>query len=121
MPPGADRFDTLLRLLPELDGALMITTPSEASVLVVRRAAVAAQQSGARILGLVENMAGTAGPGRGRDLADDLGVPFLAAVPFDPDLARNTEAGRPGVLIDPGAPGARAILELADRLRGILA
>ena len=121
MPPGADRFDTLLRLLPELSGAAMVTTPSEASVLVVRRAAAAAQQSGARILGLVENMAATSGPGRGRDLADDLGIPFLASVPFDPDLARNTEAGRPGVLIDPRAPGARAILELADRLRGILA
>ncbi len=121
MPPGADRFDTLLRLLPELGGAAMVTTPSEASVLVVRRAAVAAQQSGARILGLVENMAGTPGPGRGRDLADDLGVPFLASVPFDPDLAWNTEAGRPGVLIDPAAPGARAIVELANRLKGILA
>jgi len=121
MPPGADRFDTLLRLLPDLGGATMVTTPSEASVLVVRRAAAAAQQSGARILGLVENMAATSGPGRGRDLAADLGIPFLASVPFDPDLARNTEAGRPGVLIDPWAPGARAILELANRLKGILA
>ncbi|HLE05347.1 MAG TPA: P-loop NTPase, partial [Anaerolineales bacterium] len=121
MPPGADRFETLLRLLPELSGAAMVTTPSEASLLVVRRAAAAAQQSGARILGLVENMAATSGPGRGRDLADDLGIPFLASVPFDPDLARNTEAGRPGVLIDPRAPGARAILELAHRLKGILA
>ena len=121
MPPGADRFETLLRLLPDLGGALLITTPSAASVLVVRRAAAAAQQAGARILGLVENMAQAADPGPGKGLADDLGIPFLGRVPFDPELARSTDAGRPGVLIDPERPGARAILELAGRLRGILA
>ena len=121
MPPGVDRFETLLRLLPELGGAVFITTPSEASVLVVRRAAAAAQQAGARILGLVENMAQAADPGPGQGLADDLGIPFLGRVPFDPELARNTDAGRPGVLIDREGPGARAILELAGRLRGILA
>jgi len=121
MPPGVDRFETLLRLLPELGGAVFITTPSEASVLVVRRAAAAAQQAGARILGLVENMAQPADPGPGRALADDLGISFLGKVPFDPELAQSTDAGRPGVLIDPNGPGARAIIDLADRLRGILA
>jgi len=121
MPPGADRFETLLRLLPELGGALLVTTPSEASMLVVRRAGAAAQQAGARILGLVENMALTADPGPAQGLADDLGIPLLGRVPFDPALASSTEAGRPGVLIDPDGSGARAILELAGRLQEILA
>ncbi len=121
MPPGADRFETLLRLLPELRGAVMITTPSEASMLVVRRASVGAKQAGARLLGLVENMAETAESGRVRELADAVGIPILASVPFDPKLAQSTENGRPGVLINPETPAARAILELADRLRGMLA
>ena len=120
MPPGADRFETLLRLLPELGGALLITTPSEASLLVVRRAAVAAQQARAPILGLVENMAQTAESGPGPSLAEDLGIPFLGRIPYDPELARSTESGRPGVLVDPERPGARAILELAGRLKLIL-
>jgi len=121
MPPGADRFETLLRLLPELGGALLVTTSSEASVLVVRRAAAAAQQAGARILGLVENMAQPADPGPGEGLAHDLGIPFLGRVPFDPELARSTDAGRPGVLTDPNGPGARAIFDLAGRLQEVLA
>ena len=120
MPPGADRFETLLRLLPELGGALLITTPSEASQLVVRRAAAAAKQAGAPILGLVENMAQTAESGPGQGLAEDLGIPFLGRIPYDPELARSTESGRPGVLVDPERPGARAILELAGRLKLIL-
>ena len=120
MPPGSDRFETLLRLLPELGGALLVTTPSEASLLVVRRAAAAAKQAGAPILGLVENMAQVAESGPGQGLAEDLGIPFLGRVPYDPELARSTESGRPGVLVDPERPGARAILELAGRLKLIL-
>jgi ATP-binding protein involved in chromosome partitioning len=63
MPPGADRFETLLRLVPGLSGALVVTIPSQVSYLVVRRAIASARQAGARLLGLVENMAGLASDG----------------------------------------------------------
>lgn len=120
MPPGADRFDTLLRLLPELSGTLMVTTPAKAAQLTVRRAIAAAQRAGARILGLVENMAGTTeGDGAGA-LAAESGIPLLARVPFDPMIAQSTDAGRPSVLTAPETPGAQSILRLADRLQEIL-
>lgn len=120
MPPGADRFDTLLRLLPELSGTLMVTTPAKVAQLTVRRAIAAAQQAGARILGLVENMAGTTeGDGAGA-LAAESGIPLLARVPFDPMIAQSTDAGRPSVLTAPETPGAQSILRLADRLQEIL-
>ena len=120
MPPGADRFDTLLRLLPELSGTLMVTTPAKVAQLTVRRAIAAAQQAGARILGLVENMAGTTeGDGAGL-LAAESGIPLLARVPFDPMIAQSTDAGRPSVLTAPETPGAQSILRLADRLQEIL-
>ena len=60
MPPGADRFETLMRLAPDLSGALVVTIPSPVSRLVVRRAIASARTAGARLLGLVENMAGLA-------------------------------------------------------------
>ena len=62
LPPGAERLPTLLDLLPGLTGAVVVTIPSAVSHLVVRRAMTLARERGARLLGLIENMAGYAVP-----------------------------------------------------------
>jgi ATP-binding protein involved in chromosome partitioning len=129
MPPGADRFETLMRLVPGLTGAVVVTTPSQISHLVVRRAIASARTAGARLLGIVENMAGliqgedVAAPelfpdGRGEAFAVEMGVPYLGPVPFDPRLAQATDAGRPFVL-EAGrgqTPAGKALLALAETL-----
>ena len=129
MPPGADRFETLMRLVPNLSGALVVTIPSQVSHLVVRRAITSARQAGARLLGLVENMAGFAdGPiarelfpdDQGEAFAAEVDVPYLGRVPFDPRLARTTDAGRPFVLEHGNTPAGRAIVALAARLEEVV-
>jgi ATP-binding protein involved in chromosome partitioning len=132
MPPGADRFETLLRFVPRLSGAVVVTIPSQVSRLVVRRAVHSARQSGARLLGLVENMAGLVDgetgtvqdlfpEGGGEAFAAEMGIPFLGSVPFDPRLARATDAGRPFVLTGAHTRAGQAIQDLADRLeKGLL-
>ena len=132
MPPGADRFDTVVRLAPQLTqpsigGALVVTIPSQVSRLVVRRATSAAREAKAHLLGLVENMAGYVGEsgeivgelfpdGHGLAFAGDLSVPYLGSVPFDPRLARETDAGRPFVLEHGNSAAGRAILAIANAL-----
>jgi ATP-binding protein involved in chromosome partitioning len=127
MPPGADRFETLMRLVPDLSGALVVTIPSRVSYLVVRRAIAAARQAGARLAGLVENMSGLVEengesirelfPGSdGAAFAAEIDLPFLGRVPFDPRLARTTDAGRPFVLQHNHTPAGRAILSVAHKL-----
>lgn len=131
MPPGADRFETLIRLVPDLSGALVVTIPSRVSYLVVRRAIAAARQAGARLLGLVENMAGLVEEdsegirelfhdGDGASLATEMELPSLGRVPFDPRLAQTTDAGRPFVLQYGDTPAGRAILALAQELEEVL-
>lgn len=131
MPPGADRFETLLRLTPDLSGTLVVTIPSQASHLVVRRAVGAARGVGARLLGLVENMAGLAEGGGevtrelfpeigGEAFATEIGIPYLGQVPFDPRLAYTTDAGRPFVLEYSETPTGRAILSLTEILEDVL-
>ena len=131
MPPGADRFETLMRLVPNLSGALVVTIPSQVSYLVVRRAIHSARQAGACLLGLVENMAGLAhedgeaaqalflDPG-GEGFAAQVGIPHLGKVPFDPRLAHTTDAGRPFVLKHSETTAGRAILALARRIEAVL-
>jgi ATP-binding protein involved in chromosome partitioning len=127
LPPGADRLPTLLDLLPGLTGAVVITIPSGVSHLVVRRAMTLARERGARLLGLVENMAGYAcpacgtvgplfeGPG-GEATSAQHGVPFLGRVPFDPRLAAAADRGRPFVLDHGDTPAGRALAGIAEAL-----
>jgi ATP-binding protein involved in chromosome partitioning len=132
LPPGADRLPTVAGLLPGLTGAVVVTIPSEVSHLVVEKSLTLAREAGARVLGLVENMAGYTcpacgevgplfeGPG-GERVAARAGVPFLGAVPFDPGLARAADRGRPFVLTDPDRPAGRALRDLAARVADALA
>jgi ATP-binding protein involved in chromosome partitioning len=131
MPPGTDRFETLMLLVPDLSGALVVTLPTQVSHLVVRRTIAAARQGGAKLLGLVENMAGLVRPdeeglqelfsnGERVAFADEAGLQQLASVPFDSRLARMTDAGRPFVLEHSQTAAGRAILSLAQKLEEAL-
>jgi len=127
LPPGADRLPTVVGLLPTLSGALVVTIPAEVSHLVVKKAITLARESGARLLGLLENMAGYVcphcgrlgplfeGPG-GEETATACGLPFLGRVPFDPRLAAAADGGRPFVLEHPESPAADALRGVARRL-----
>jgi ATP-binding protein involved in chromosome partitioning len=127
LPPGADRLPTLLDLLPGLTGAVVVTIPSAVSHVAVRRAMTLARDRGARLLGLVENMAGYAcptcgtvgrlfeGPG-GEATAVQHGLPFLGCVPFDPRLAAASDRGRPFVLDHGDTPAGRALARVAEAL-----
>ncbi|MGH7391681.1 MAG: P-loop NTPase [Candidatus Rokuibacteriota bacterium] len=120
LPPGTDRLATIAALVPGLAGTVVVTIPSDVSQLVVRRSITAAQQAGAPVLGLVENMAGLfAGPDAAA-LAAQAGIPFLGSVPFDRALALACDRGDPFVATEPAAPAARAIAGVADRIRAAL-
>jgi ATP-binding protein involved in chromosome partitioning len=127
LPPGTDRLDRMLGILPRLDGLLLVTTPSEAARAAVARTARLAREAGVRVTGLVANMTAWRCPGCGREtrlyeadaaerLVTDTGLSRWADVPFDPRLAVATDGGRPFAIVDPDAPASRAFRELADRL-----
>jgi ATP-binding protein involved in chromosome partitioning len=117
MPPGTgDVAISLGQLLPRAE-ALVVTTPQPLAQEVAARAALMAQKTNMRLIGVVENMGGEIfGSGGGAALAAELGVPLLAEVPLDPRLREQGDAGEPLVAADPDAPSARAILELAERI-----
>lgn len=115
MPPGADRFETLVRLVPQLSGTLIVTTPSIPSRGVVRRSITSAQSAGAKILGLIVNMVSAEHP-----QVDLAGMEALAAVPYDSRFAETTDAGRPHVLEHSDTPAGQAITQLARRLKGLV-
>jgi ATP-binding protein involved in chromosome partitioning len=120
MPPGSERLDTLVELVPTLRGALVVTIPSQASYRAVRRAVEAARAARVPLLGVVENMAGyrcgscaATGPlfagDAGERLSRDADAPLLARLPFDPGLQAAIDAGDPSSVAEALAPVAEAL------------
>jgi ATP-binding protein involved in chromosome partitioning len=117
MPPGTgDMAISLGQLLPRAE-VLVVTTPQPLAQEVAARAAMMAQKTGQKLVGVVENMSGDAfGSGGGARLADDLGIPLLGTVPLDPALREAGDAGTPVVESDPGSESARAIVAVAEAI-----
>lgn len=85
LPPGMQRFQELVELLPAPPAVLTVTIPTPESRDAVRRALRVALERGAAPLGIIENMAGGAFQGdAGEALAREFGVPLLARIPFHP-------------------------------------
>lgn len=93
LPPGTDRLDDLVELVPDLAGAIVVTIPTEESRRSVERAMRRAAQAEVRLLGIVENMSGYAcgacgstaplyDGDAGDRLADTFGIPVLYRLPF---------------------------------------
>lgn len=111
LPPGADRMEQLASLAGERLAIVAVTLPSGASRSAVARALQVAREAAVPVLGVVENMSGYACPNcgeraplfpgeAGRGLADEVGVPLLGRVPFDPAAAELADRGEMGSLLE---------------------
>lgn len=105
-PPGTgDEVLTAVQSIPDLSGAVLVTTPQEVALDDARRSAAFATDLKFKILGVVENMSGFICPscgletsifssGGGEKLAAELGAPFLGRLPLDPHAVVMADAGR---------------------------
>lgn len=129
LPPGTDRISHLTGLLPDLNGCLIVTVPSEVSHLIVKKAVSAVRDAQwAPAVGLVENMGrficqhcGASEDmfpgGDTAAMAAVLGIPFLGSVTFDPRLAAASDRGVPFVLSHPDTPAGEALFSIARAIR----
>jgi ATP-binding protein involved in chromosome partitioning len=117
MPPGTgDVSISLGQLLPRAE-AVIVTTPQPLAQEVAARAALMAQKTNMRLLGVIENMSGEAfGTGGGERLADEFGIPLLGTVPLDARLREAGDQGEPLVESDPDAESAQAITAVAEAI-----
>jgi len=114
MPPGTgDVSISLGQLLPRAE-VVIVTTPQPLAQEVASRAAIMAQKTGMRVVGVVENMTSDVfGSGGGALLAEELGVPLLGQVPLDVRLREAGDGGTPLVLGDPESEPALVIADVA--------
>jgi ATP-binding protein involved in chromosome partitioning len=119
MPPGTgDVSISLGQLLPRAE-VIVVTTPQPAAKDVAARAAVMAQKTNMRLIGVLENMSGDVfGHGGGSELAYELGVELLGSVALDARLREQADRGIPLVIADPDADVSRTIIDVAEVIAG---
>jgi ATP-binding protein involved in chromosome partitioning len=134
LPPGTgDIAISVGQLLPHAE-VLVVTTPQEAAADVAVRSALVARQTGQRVIGVVENMAGLVQPdgsvvdvfgsGGGRLVAQRLSddehgeVPLLGSVPLSPAFREGGDRGEPAVLATPEDPAAAEVIRIARAIVG---
>ena len=129
LPPGTgDTQLTLAQSLP-LSGAVIVTTPQDVSLKIARRGLRMFETVHVPILGIIENMSTFTCPhcGKGTDvfrhgggerMSRELGVPFLGAIPLDPEIVTCGDEGRPIVIEKPRSIAAEVYLAIATELAG---
>jgi ATP-binding protein involved in chromosome partitioning len=126
MPPGTGDAQLSLCQTVPLDGGVIVTTPQEASLGVVRKGVAMFEKVDVPILGLIENMSYFTAPdgsrveifghGGGKAEAARKGLPFLGEVPLFTAIREGGDAGVPVVVSAPDSPAARAFIEVARTL-----
>lgn len=132
LPTGTgDEPLSIAQLLPEIDGVIIVTMPSELSRGVVKKAITFAQRLGMPIIGVVENMSGFICPncgdkidifqsGGGKKLAEEAGVPFLGSIPIDPKVGIDSDKGSPSAISDINSPAAKAFIDIVKNVEAYL-
>ena len=126
LPPGTgDAQLTLCQTVP-LDGGVIVTTPQEASLGVVRKGIAMFQKVNVPILGIVENMSFFTAPsgerleifghGGGQNEAARQSIPFLGEIPLFTQIREAGDQGVPVVVSAPDEPAARAFIQVATAL-----
>ncbi len=118
LPPGTERTQQYAQFFGGQTAFVLVTIPSSLSRSVVSRSVTALQESGARLVGVIENMSGyfCRQCGEVRPLFPSmelpLSLPNLGRIPFDPSFA---ELGSLD-LATSVAPSTVAIKEAANQL-----
>lgn len=136
LPPGTgDIAISIGQLLPQAE-VLVVTTPQEAAADVAVRSALVARQTGQRVIGVIENMAGLVGPdgsvidvfgsGGGAAVVDRLNsgesatgqppVRLLGSIPLSPGFREGGDSGAPTVLEHPEDPAAAVVIDIARKI-----
>jgi Mrp family chromosome partitioning ATPase len=125
LPPGTgDAPLTVLQSLP-VDGLVLVSTPQDLAVMIVKKAIHMARSMDVPILGLVENMSGLTcphcgeliepfGPSQGAKISQELDLAYLGGLPINPKFRELCDLGQVEQY------SSQAVDALIDNLQSVL-
>ncbi|KNE59583.1 hypothetical protein AMAG_03841 [Allomyces macrogynus ATCC 38327] len=131
-PPGtSDEHLSIVTYLKDagIDGAILVTTPQEVALQDVRKEINFCRKVKVPIVGVVENMSGFVCPGckhtsaifkpttgGAKKMCEDMGVPYLGAIPLDPRITKACDAGVSFLDEFPDSPATLAYLDIVKQV-----
>ncbi|MBQ6444095.1 MAG: Mrp/NBP35 family ATP-binding protein [Methanosphaera sp.] len=129
-PPGTgDEPLTVLQTIPDLDAAVMVTTPSSVSEEDVIKCVTMTKMLNINNIGLVENMSyfecpncnekfNIFGDSKGLDFANAMDVKYLGDLPFRTEVSESADKyDTPIVKSDPESGAAKAFVKIAEKIQ----
>ena len=132
LPPGTGNEQiTIIDFIGDVDGAVVVTTPQDLAILDARKMISFARDSNVPIVGVIENMSTMSCPhcnekidvfktGGGKNLAEELVLPYLGSIPLDGQIVANSDSGQPVVISRPDSEAAKAFMQLAENCHKFL-
>ncbi|MBL7131268.1 MAG: Mrp/NBP35 family ATP-binding protein [Candidatus Omnitrophica bacterium] len=127
-PPGTgDEPLSVCQLIPDINGAIIVTTPQDVAILDSRKSVLFAKELKVPVVGIIENMSGFMCPhckkeidlfgvGGGEKSAQDLNVPFLGRIPVEPEIVKLGDSGQPFVHFKKETQTAKIMDEIINRI-----
>ena len=128
LPPGTgDEPLSIAQLIPNSDGAIIVTTPQDVALLSVRKSINFVKKMNMPIIGIIENMSGFKCPHCGKSIdifksgggvkaSIDFKVPFLGKIPIDPDIVESGDKGESFIIKKPQSDTAKAFAEIVENI-----
>lgn len=127
LPPGTGDVQISLAQSVPLTGGVVVATPQEVALADVVKGITMFRRLDVPVLGVVENMSYFICPhcnqrteifahGGAEQLAQELGVPFLAAIPLDVAIRVGSDSGKPVAALNADSPYAVPFKTLANRV-----
>jgi len=127
MPPGTgSETVNLLKYLPQISGAVIVTLPSDMTKQVVRRCISLCQKARAPLIGLIENMSNYVCPHCGEAfmlqhssadiLAQEVGAPLLGRIPRDPLIVNAADKGHSFLLEYPDSKASKNFFNIVAKI-----
>jgi ATP-binding protein involved in chromosome partitioning len=132
LPPGTgDEPLSVMQLIQDIDGVIIVTMPSEVSQAVVKKAITFSKQLRVSVIGIIENMSGFVCPecgaeldifksGGGKQIANDLSIPYLGKIPIDPVICADSDRGKPFFVANSASPTVKAFSEIIVKIKQFL-
>lgn len=124
MPPGTGDTQLSISQTMHVDGALIVTTPQDISLIDAKKGAEMFRKVDIPVIGLVQNMSVFCCPKCGHEedifgsdgaqrMASDLKLPMLVDIPIDKSIRQGADAGSPVVATDPQSIVSQCYFQLA--------
>lgn len=132
LPPGTgDEPLSVMQLLPDMDGTVIVTAPSDLSQSVVRKAVNMSRKMNIPVIGIIENMSGFVcpkcgskydllGSGGGKKMAEEMKANFLGQIPIDPKISEDSDKGVSFIIENPNSESSKIFMEIAQKIKNIV-